>query len=64
MANSGAGGTTPTTVNAVVLDRGAGDAATAKEMSGGPRSAHHDTSGGNYKYIAPFTGWGGNVQRD
>jgi hypothetical protein len=64
MANSGAGGSTPTTVNAVVLDRGAGDKATAAEMSGGPRSPAHSTEGGNYKYIEPWTGWGGNVQRD
>lgn len=62
--NSGAGGTSPTTVNRCAIDRSAGDSDTnAGFYPTSPRSPYHSTEGGNYKYEKCPGSWGGNVHR-
>lgn len=61
--NNGGGGATATTVNSRAINRAVGDSQTSAGYTGGPRSPHHSTEGGNYHYQACPEGWGGNVHR-
>lgn len=59
-ANAGA---TPTSANAATINRLKGDAETQAGMDSKVRSPFHSKEGGNYKYVDPPSGWGGNVER-
>jgi hypothetical protein len=56
-------GATPTIANAATINRSKGDAETQGGMDSKVRSPFHSTEGGNYKYVDPPSGWGGNVER-